>query len=88
MAPIAYPLQYVLNFMMAIILGGVFFFVYIYYLRKFHTQRVRQVGPNCPDPREITDKMCRHPPNTLHQKYTDKTMKPTINVDVDGSDED
>ena len=48
-APIAYPLEYILKFSMAIVIGLVLFVVYLWYLSEHHTFRRRRIGPLCPE---------------------------------------
>lgn len=47
--PIAYPMNYVLNFTMSIIIGGVLFIIYLWYFMKHHKHRIRTMGPLCQD---------------------------------------
>ncbi|XP_014667657.1 PREDICTED: cation channel sperm-associated protein subunit beta-like [Priapulus caudatus] len=48
-APLPYPLQFLINSFVAILIGGVLFVVYLWYLNKHHVTRVRKAGSRCQD---------------------------------------
>ena len=49
LTPIAYPLNYVLQFGSSIVLGTVLLVTYLWYLTNHHHHRVRRVGSHCMD---------------------------------------
>lgn len=65
-APIAYPMEYILKFSVAFVIGGVLLVVYLWYLREHHTHRLRRLGPLCPEPQDVLHEPGNYPPEKYH----------------------
>ncbi|XP_022089025.1 cation channel sperm-associated protein subunit beta-like isoform X2 [Acanthaster planci] len=57
MAPLPNPTQMIVITVISIVIGGVLFSVYLYYLHLHHQPRIRKTGSQCMDPQELREQM-------------------------------
>ena len=71
--PIAYPIMFVINFFVAILLGGIMFALYLYYLSNHHFPRTIKHGELCPELHAAQCKGGKYSPLT----YPPPDLRPT-----------